>query len=406
MCVGCLPAKEAFEPINEYTTTIEGNLLHHDLIQFPGSPLKRGVCKGAAHEPCGSKMRGRLDGLPHLHSGFSPSNEGCGPRIDTRLLEDLSCSQHNGDVMPNTKTFLRTVAPKKHRLLLFNEVCIPVSGLPTYGDSIEILHQAFVAILHVRSAGWHHRNISTGNILTLKGKIDAEWQVRLSDLEDAERSPSQGYAKQDCHAESFHREMRLLRLKAGSPYFMAYEIQFGIPLAPLKVGPRKKWRDFGKPVDDDPVAKAALVESAKVVHTLQHDLESLWWIGLYLGAMKVGNRASEHWCIKKRIFCDYIQWDALAMRHELFKYGFPKGLREAFHPSLRNFMRLWDGIRLELVVEYTERIAEERNNLESYAKICEEFAWYFEDLLRQSHRAEWGHVPLATVEHPPLLTPN
>lgn len=71
-----------------------------------------------------------------------------------------------------------TLAPKKRCLFVFPDTCTRVSHVPTLGDAMDVLHQAFYALLIMFCAGWVHRDISDGNILAIN--VDGKWAAKLA----------------------------------------------------------------------------------------------------------------------------------------------------------------------------------------------------------------------------------
>lgn len=169
------------------------------------------------------------------------------------------------------------LAPKKRCFFAFPETCTRVSRLPTLGDAMDVLHQAYYALLLMFCAGWVHRDISDRNILSIK--VDGKWLVKLADLEYAKKLPRTVQGSPGP--------------KTGTPYFMACEIQSSELLCPLSRQMFQKkvpnWLKKGKDAEPDtaPATKAA------VMHIVLHDIESLWWLILWIITSRVGCEASK-----------------------------------------------------------------------------------------------------------------
>ncbi|KAF5334195.1 hypothetical protein D9611_014507 [Ephemerocybe angulata] len=265
-------------------------------------------------------------------------------------------------------------APKKRCFFYFDEVCTRVSHVPTFGDAVDILRQASAVLILMFCAGWIHRDISTGNVLAMK-ESDGKWLLKLADLEYAKEFPSPGQkARGDW--------------KTGTPYFMATELQRGRYLQPQKT------LELIEPDSETQTGAAAQLHD--VVHNLQHDLESLWWIGFYIGAVKIGHQASELWCRKNAVFQPVIEKNPDAPRHQIMLEGFPEELDAALHPGLTEFMAHWKTLRNNMVVLYQQRSADKVTDKGTYAVI----AWHFLKYLGflEKSRNKWG--PIQLVELP------
>ncbi|KAF6754782.1 hypothetical protein DFP72DRAFT_1170083, partial [Ephemerocybe angulata] len=265
-------------------------------------------------------------------------------------------------------------AQKKRCFFYFDEVCTRVSHVPTFGDAVDTLRQASAVLILMFCAGWIHRDISTGNVLAMK-ESDGKWCLKLADLEYAKEFPSHGQKARG-------------NWKTGTPYFMATELQCGLYLQLEQAAedevPGSKTR-----------AEAAAGEDG-VVHNLQHDLESLWWIGFYIGAVKVGHQASVVWCTEKEVFQPVIEKDSNAPRHRIIRKGFPQKLDAALHPGLTEFMDPWKTLRNNLLAQYQKRSPDKVTDKGTYAQIAWHFLNFFAFL--ENSRNTWG--PIQLVELP------
>lgn len=157
----------------------------------------------------------------------------------------------------------RSYLPKVQHRIVFNEVCMALHHASTFNDAVATLKDAVFGLQLMFLAGWVHRDISSGNVLqyTQDGKIVG----KLSDLEYAkEFDPSPNQAG---HGDP----------KTGTAYFMAVEIHRA-----------KLLYDF--------------TEGAVVIHHYQHDIESCFWLLLWVvadrleeGAQRARNNFVEEW---------------------------------------------------------------------------------------------------------------
>ncbi|KAF5334121.1 hypothetical protein D9611_014899 [Ephemerocybe angulata] len=143
----------------------------------------------------------------------------------------------------------------------------------------------FRALNHVL-CGMVHRDISDGNILAIE--VEGKWAAKLADLEFVKKlSPNAGS----------------LDPKTGTPYFMAHEIRTSVPLCftgqemfDFKVLTLPTWdeeEDDSEPAGPERDGEANPAGSQGVVHTFFHDLESLWWLILWLITSRIGCDASK-----------------------------------------------------------------------------------------------------------------
>ncbi|KAH9474514.1 hypothetical protein JR316_0012975 [Psilocybe cubensis] len=178
----------------------------------------------------------------------------------------------------------RHYVPKKQYRVVFKEICLPIGSLPTLGDAMDVLQDIHIALQLMYCAGWVHRDISDGNILACKkqgsqSQSSTIWQAKLMDLE---------------YARPFQRpDEAAADPKTGTPFFMPIEI--------LKQEYFYR-KGLEQPEDDvDYIAsrgRRRAVKAAKndiVTHNFQHDLESVWWLILYLIVSRVFIQPLEYW---------------------------------------------------------------------------------------------------------------
>ncbi|KAF5334192.1 hypothetical protein D9611_014508 [Ephemerocybe angulata] len=263
--------------------------------------------------------------------------------------------------------------PKKRCFFMFDEICTRVSHLPTFGDAVDILRQTYTVLLLMFCAGWIHRDISTGNILAMEGK-QGKWLLKLADLEYAEPFPATVPPGRE-------------NWRIGTPFFMATELQRGHYFTLTKAA-----EDQDPSYLETEVQNSSADPETNVVHNLQHDLESLWWIGFYLGTVKVGpNLQSALWCRDMGIFCGHLEANPDS-RHQLLLRGFPKELQETFHPGLKMFMALWRKLGNNMMASYQRRSPGDVTDKSTYAHISWHFVMFLDAL--EDSRNQWGPVPL------------
>ncbi|KAF5334181.1 hypothetical protein D9611_014510 [Ephemerocybe angulata] len=275
--------------------------------------------------------------------------------------------------------------PKKRCFFFFDDVCTRVSHVPSLGDAMTVLRQTSTVLLLMFCAGWVHRDISTGNILAIE-EANTGWSLQLADLEYAKPFPSPG-------------KKATGNWTTGTPYFMATELQLGSYITmPVHVAGKALADDSDSDSDDgdgdESVEMSGNSRLQDVVHNLQHDLESLWWIGFYLTTMKTGHRKSYYWCISKKIFQDRLERRTNSHRHQLLldPESFPKSLRRSFHPALSDLVRVWRRLSTNFKPEYEKRSLGDVTDKSTYANLAWQFVLFFDAL--EKSREEWGPIPL------------
>ncbi|EAU89880.2 other/FunK1 protein kinase [Coprinopsis cinerea okayama7 len=255
----------------------------------------------------------------------------------------------------------RPFEPKQQCRLIYKDVCTPLHNVHTMGEAIDILEQCLLVLTLMFCAGWVHRDISTGNILAHRSAPGAPWRVKLSDLEYAKRFPGNPTATASTE------------VKTGTMYFMATEVQQSQVLLPGVPG----------------------TNGAVIAHNYQHDLESIWWIVLWLVTMRVkqnlprifGKETFQQTMtityIKARIWC---LTNPLTGDKNLLA-SLPRTLRSTILHGLEN-------VREDLQHEYTKRNqSQEQNVVGSYSRILGiTFPSFFSEL--RARRDEWEFVRL------------
>ncbi|PPQ79050.1 hypothetical protein CVT25_002359 [Psilocybe cyanescens] len=283
---------------------------------------------------------------------------------------------------------------RKQYRVLFKEVCRPVGELETLGEAIDVIQQAHTALQLLYCAGWVHKDISSGNILAFRQDLnDAEtpWQVKLMDLEYARKFPP-GY---EASANP----------KAGTPYFMPTEVlandYFFVPSSRPK-----------KAIPSDYVKRTPGVTGPNkpiVVHNFQHDLESLWWLVLWLITSHTEDQPSESWhspvfqvdAIQRcRTWATPIFQNTVGLSTErrfCFIYPLEKNLN-FFPKNISDFSWRLDRLRDSMLDAFITRVEHgEIHNKESYAQIHIEFGWFFASI-QNAENQDWREYSLWKME--------
>ncbi|KAF5332202.1 hypothetical protein D9611_008115 [Ephemerocybe angulata] len=160
--------------------------------------------------------------------------------VDSRF--ESPGSQHAGST--SSQESERSSTPEKVRVVtVYEEMCTALDDLSTLGEAINVLKQTVAALQLMMVAGWVHHDISPGNILAFRENESNPWRLKLSDLE---------------YARKCSDDNELIGPPIGTPPFMPCEI-------------RSQRRVLWSHLTD-----------YNLVYDFQHDLESVWWIWLWL----------------------------------------------------------------------------------------------------------------------------
>ncbi|EAU81605.2 other/FunK1 protein kinase [Coprinopsis cinerea okayama7 len=260
----------------------------------------------------------------------------------------------DGDILKQRE--YRAFESKRRCFFVYELVCTRVSNLPTLGDAMDVLYQAYYALMMMFCAGWIHRDISHGNILAYKTP-DGQWQVKLSDLEYARKFPPEdGKVRTDP--------------KTGTPYFMAHELLASAVLyEPKTTRPTK----YFAPGEILPEREPKQGLKRAVMHNLQHDLESIWWMALWLSTMRTD--LQDAYYAAKPIFQGSITLST--ERYNCFTLGFGDEFQAKMDPSLQNIITELDELRDLLLSEYRGRHPDDACDLRKYSDACAGFLNFF-----------------------------
>ncbi|KAF9539353.1 hypothetical protein CPC08DRAFT_716367 [Agrocybe pediades] len=306
------------------------------------------------------------------------------------------------DFDARTQEVARKFATKRQYRVVFKEVCQDVGKLEKLGDVMDVLGETLIPLQLMHCAGYVHRDISSGNILAYKADPNQRhWQAKLSDLEYAKQfPPTTG------RAESKDP-------KTGTPYFMAHEILKKVYFTAPTKEVEKRAQELGiSPQEETDAIDAELDEYRKqqdsasganrskspsdqdsdytVVHNPQHDIESLWWLGLWTLTMRVDHAPSREWA--KHIFRNTL--DPSAARSAAFTKPIMFKLHDHLRPNLLNpFANIIERLRRRLFNSYwTRETADHVLDLNSYRDIYPYVDRIFEVL--RNDPSEWREQDL------------
>ncbi|KAG2008988.1 other/FunK1 protein kinase [Coprinopsis cinerea AmutBmut pab1-1] len=272
--------------------------------------------------------------------------------------------------------------PKKQCRYIYPDVYAPLYDIPTLGEAVDILKQCVLVLQVMFCAGWVHRDISPGNILALWDESKSKWQVKLADLEYAKKFPNTGPDSSSAIP------------KTGTPFFMAVEIQGKFHILPPKAQPQYS-ATGGFLVQQYLNQAAALVKP--VVHSPQHDLESIWWIFLWLASKRVKRPFPS--LLGKGPFDTNGEIPGVGERHRILQSCLVhyEHVRPFIpQPLARSFLVAIDIVRAGLYDGYLSRNAEGRqDDMGSYSHIVSKPFRILFQLLEESHDP-WRSVKLVT----------
>ncbi|EFI27006.1 other/FunK1 protein kinase [Coprinopsis cinerea okayama7 len=302
----------------------------------------------------------------------------------------FSCiiARHLGDPSAgsqNLNTGSANPSGKRRCFFVYELVCTVLHDIPTLGEVVDILKQCVTALRLMFCAGWVHRDVSSGNILAFPSTPQGPWQVKLSDLEFARKYPS---------PMSSADEPRV-----GTPYFMACELQTRVPFLP-ETGHRGRDRVRGP--------------SKPVIHNYQHDLESVWWIFLWLVTMRIGPEPARDFgelFFQQKENPSYAGMRAylFALPDALYSYErFPRTLPSSlYRPSA--FLDQLNTLKIDLYWAYQSLNGSgSQGDRGSYSWIIGEgFSAFFEDI--EKTRGDWNSIQMIVrrpLQHVHLHDPS
>ncbi|KAG2008902.1 other/FunK1 protein kinase [Coprinopsis cinerea AmutBmut pab1-1] len=259
---------------------------------------------------------------------------------------------------------------KRRCFFIYELICTALSEIPTLGEAIDILQQCKTALQLMFCAGWLHGDVSPGNILAFRSNPDTPWQVKLSDLEFSKKFPITGAAADE--------------VIMGTPHFMSCELQTSRYLYLV---------DWMK-------SRQGAYPNVKVVPNFQHDVESIFWIILWLVTMRAIDCPSrvfgQRWFdFDSHLERTEIRFQLLSMGSSLWHYPmFEDSLPAPLHEQDCPFMDHLEDMRRVLRIHYVTRNGERRQgDIETYSWIMGEGISTFFNSVEDS-REQWGDIEL------------
>ncbi|KAJ2937064.1 hypothetical protein H1R20_g27, partial [Candolleomyces eurysporus] len=346
----------------------------------------------------------------------------------------------------------RSFSPKRRWFFAYNEVCHRLSDLPTLGDAMDVLRQNHLVLLLMFCAGWVHRDISTGNILAIlqpKGwsvrLSDLEFAKKFPPETPASFDPKIGtlffmayevhsgatmYNKVGEHTLPFGRPDKGNTVSLVIPPFDenamdsddddvpehnpsrvddddedddddSYVDSYAGDNMSVYDGPDNddtkavglESNDGAIEVDDDGSGSdkdvvTSNVNKQGVIYNLQHDVESEWWIIIYLITMCVGHAPSIE--VGTTIFQELPQ--PSIERRDNLRFGLQSQLKQSLHHKLKAFLQPLEALRNEMVTAYLRRAPDQVSDLSTYSIPITWPLRFFNEM--NTSRSLWGSMPL------------
>ncbi|KAG2008946.1 other/FunK1 protein kinase [Coprinopsis cinerea AmutBmut pab1-1] len=262
--------------------------------------------------------------------------------------------------------------PRKRRcFFVYEHVCTTLYDIPTLGEATDIIRQSLTALRLMFCAGWVHRDVSPGNILAVRSTPQSPWQVKMTDFEFAMKFTHSGNASAS--------------QVIGTPPFMACEIRTSKYIL-------RELRDDR--VDMDSVLPDQPQPQGPVVFNYQHDLESLWWIFLWLTTARLKQTRSQEF--GSELFTSDMGRPTSLLREHLFSKCIIDDwlLRKAIPSSVEPFIVAIENLRRDLYKAYAARNHDDKvYDIQTYSFITgPAFESFFDDANR--FRAQWESLEL------------
>ncbi|KAF7775845.1 hypothetical protein Agabi119p4_4238 [Agaricus bisporus var. burnettii] len=152
---------------------------------------------------------------------------------------------------------------KQHYRVVYADLGESLAYATNLADAVRAFEDIFIALTLLFLAGWVHRDVSEGNIILVRNGNGV--RAKLNDLE---------------YARDFNQDDRVVSTdpKTGTPYFMPIEIHSGDFLS-LKTTAKRSISSRMKSGGDESFAMSH--QRVLRYHSV-HDLESLWWIMVFI----------------------------------------------------------------------------------------------------------------------------
>ncbi|KAF9540041.1 hypothetical protein CPC08DRAFT_731033, partial [Agrocybe pediades] len=294
------------------------------------------------------------------------------------------------------------------------ENCTTVGDLKKLGEVFEVLRQVLIPIQLMFVAGWVHRDISAGNILAYRQSEADTWTAKLSDLEYAKPFPPTDDVEAAKDPET------------GTPYFMPIEVHTSrcifLP-AEMKNSQLQGSQDTAQAGSESDEAaekkQLALYKSQKewqpagdeygkvhVIHNFQHDLETLWWLILYV-LMALTNHPPSI-AYSEKIFQNTTS--PPPHRIDAFYHSIRKTLEEVLIESAQPLTGIMEDMRMRLVDQYVKRERKGRTNQpQSYDFIHQLFEIFLDKLYTDFPSCmdiDLVNPPPVLIQENPLAEPS
>ncbi|KAF9441182.1 hypothetical protein P691DRAFT_739850 [Macrolepiota fuliginosa MF-IS2] len=228
--------------------------------------------------------------------------------------------------LPGKPHFPRVNQARKHYRLIYGQVGHSLNRATNLDNSFTAIVHAFIALILLYLARWVHRDVSVGNIILVVDENGV--RGKLSDLE---------------YAKEFGANSAGGDPKTGTPFFMPVEVHDSRPLRaspPLSL--EHSAAGSATPLDTPPEDKRPPL---RVLFRFQHDLESLWWIIVWILLCRV--KGGPETPLPDTIFAP--TYTPTHGRIEFFMLEtFKLEIRGAIHPRLHGSIDSLNNIRAAL----------------------------------------------------------
>ncbi|KAG8906678.1 hypothetical protein FRB99_006379 [Tulasnella sp. 403] len=164
--------------------------------------------------------------------------------------------------------------PRVPYRLAYKEVCTSLNNVANFSEAVETLIDGVTALQLLFIAGWVHRDISSGNLLSY---TESGPKCRLGDLE---------FMKEFQPDEQDGSDP-----KTGTPHFMALEIQSSKSIyRPEFQGVEDEDFDSENELDPKKQPKPEIIK-----HNFEHDLESIFWLLLWFLTSRSGHEKAQEY---------------------------------------------------------------------------------------------------------------
>lgn len=168
---------------------------------------------------------------------------------------------------------------------------------------------------------------------------------------------------------------------------MAYEIQASESLyePPLRTGDRGAFKARQKRPG---TAHQGVVGVRQ--HTYQHDLESLWWLLLWIILTRIGYQKSRDAALN--IFQE--TRTPTAERRIVITKGFTPSLFDCFHPDTNVLREEMVDLRESIYSYYKLRGPDILEDIATYSALCSEYISFFDVINEPLKRSQWAGFPI------------